>query len=226
MSIGENHVVNKLEKNSKALDQQRLIRVIAKKNKEGNYESEHLKESKCISVPVIQGEFSESQLKALQPHIVGILMNAQDEIVRELIVQGGITSVHDNQISIAECIKYLDDSAKGNRITSEYMTKWFADTYFDPAAEFICELCKFDPKEISTAQETVITQKINTLASMFAGFASPKYSPDIPKCKAMLKFAEYLGEENWDDRMKALKEKVEKIKTEKEKELSMDALGF
>lgn len=225
MSIGQNHVFSKLEKNSKALDGQRLSRVIAKKNKEGNYESEHLKESKAISIPVIAA-IAENELKALMPHIVGMVANAQDEIIRELVL-GGATSVNDEQISIGECIKYLDDSAKGNRVTSEFMAKWFGETYADPAMEFICNVvCKFNGDDLSQEQVNTIEKRTNVLRDMFAGFASGKYSPDIPKCKAILKFGEFIGKDNWDARMQAIQDKTAKIKAEKEEALNMDALGF
>jgi hypothetical protein len=227
MSIGSTHVVNKLEKNSKAIDGQRLIRVIAKKNKEGQYESAHLQESKCISVPVINPEFTQAQLTAMMPHIVGMLANAQDEIVRELIVEKGISSVNDAEIGIDKCIQFLDDSAKGNRITTEYMQKWFMDTYSEPAMEFVCNVvCKFNAEELTVDQASVIEKKVNILRDLFAGFASPKYAPDIPKCKAMIAFGTYLTEENWDARMVGVQAKVIKTKAEKEAELSMDALGF
>jgi hypothetical protein len=226
MSIGQNHVFSKLEKNSKALEGQRLARVIAKKNKQGEYESEHLVESKCISIPVVNPEFTPGQLNALQPHIVGMIANAQDEIIRELLLNGS-SSVNDAQIAIDECIKYLDDASKGNRITSEYMQKWFGEVYSEPAMEFICNvICKFDPNELTADQAGVIEKKSNVLRDMFVGFASPKYSPDIPKCKAMIKFGEFLGGDNWDERMKNIQSKVAKVKAEKEAELSMDALGF
>lgn len=227
MSIaGTNHVVNKLEKTSKAMEGQRLARVIAKKNKSGEYESEHLTESKCISIPIIKAEFTNEQLVQLSPHITGMLMNAQDELIREKILQGGCTSVNEEEISIGKCIQFLDESAKGNRVTNEYMVKWFTDTYAEPATEFIVALCKFDPESLTDDQLQVVDQKTNVLASMFAGYASGKYSPDIPKCKAMIKFGEYLGSENWDDRMKVLIEKSVKIRDEKMNEMSMDALGF
>lgn len=227
MSIaGTNHVVNKLEKTSKAMEGQRLARVIAKKNKNGEYESEHLRESKCVSVPVIKAEFTNEQLVQLSPHITGMLMNAQDELIREKILQGGCTSVNEEEITIGKCIQFLDESAKGNRVTNEYMVKWFTDTYYEPALEFIAALCKFDVESLTADQGTVIETKVNVLASMFAGYASGKYSPDIPKCKAMIRFGEYLREENWDDRMCALIAKSVKIKAEKEAEMSMDALGF
>lgn len=227
MSIGQNHVVSKLEKNSKALaSDQRLARVIAKKNKEGSYESEFLTESKCVSVPLIN-ELTQSQLNALMPHICGMVQNAQDEIIRELIITQGATSVNDAQISVDECIKYLDDAAKGNRVTSEYMQKWFMDAYQEPALEFIAvHVCKFNIEEMNEAQLDVVSKRCNVLRDMFAGFASGKYSPDIPKCKAIMKFGEFLGADNWDARMQSVQEKTAKIRKEKEDALNIDALGF
>lgn len=225
MSIGQNHLVSKLEKNSKAIDGQRLARVIAKKGKDGNYENANLNESKAISIPMIAA-LDAVQLQSLMPHILGMVCNAQDEIIRECIIAGA-TSINDEQISIAECIKYLDDSAKGGRITSEFMQNWFVETYGDPAMEFVCNaVCKFDANALTPDQVIAIEKRVNVLRDMFAGWASPKYSPDIPKCKAMRKFGEYLGSENWDARMQSIQAKAIAVQEKKEQELSMDALGF
>lgn len=223
-NVSQMHSVQKLEKNSKALSGQRMARVIAKKGKEG-YESSNLTESKFVSLPVIEG-INQSQLTAMMPHIVGLLADAQDSIIRERIIAEGVTSVHDDEISIDRCIAYLDEAAKGNRVTGEYIAKWFADTYSEQAAEFICAMVKFDPNNLTDEQLKVVETKSNVLRDMFAGFASGKYSPDIPKCKAMLKFGEFLSEDNQDARMQNYLSRAAKVKEEKEKELSMDALGF
>jgi len=79
---------------------------------------------------------------------------------------------------------------------------------------------------LSEAQGETIKKKMNILRDMFAGFASGKYSPEIPKCKAMIKFGEYLTEGNWDGRMQAIQAKTKKLLAEKTEALSMDALGF
>jgi hypothetical protein len=84
-NISNRHNVQKLDKASKALSGQRMARVIAKKNKDGQYESVNLTESKFVSLPVIEG-FTQEQLKALTPHIMGLVNDAQDAIVRDEIV--------------------------------------------------------------------------------------------------------------------------------------------
>lgn len=226
-NVSNTHNIVKLDKNSKALSGQRMSRVIAKKDKDGAYQSEHLNESKFVSLPTIVPEFTEAQVSALAPHIVGLLADAQDQIIRDRIITDGITSVHDDEISIDKCIAYLDDAAKGNRVTGEYVAKWFTETYGESAIEFVAALCKFSVDDnLTEDQLKVIETKVNVLTSMFSGFASGKYSPDIPKCKAMGKFCEFVTEENMDARMLNYRDKAKSILEAKQAELSMDALGF
>jgi hypothetical protein len=224
-NISNRHSVAKLEKNSKALSGQRMARVIAKKNKEGQYESANLTESKFVSIPIVSA-FTQEQLTALTPHIVGLVNDAQDALIRDAIIETGATSIEDSAISVDACIAYLDDAAKGNRVTGEYLAKWFTETYLEAAMQFVCAMSKFDADALTPDQEVVVMQKCNTLSSMFAGFASGKYSPDIPKCKGMIKFGEFVGVDNQDARMQNFLSKAVKIKTEKELELNSDALGF
>jgi hypothetical protein len=224
-NISNRHNVQKLDKASKALSGQRMARVIAKKNKDGQYESVNLVESKFVSIPAI-GPISDEQFKALEVHVQSMLMDAQDQLIRDEIVTNGATSIGDEQISIDACIAYLDDAAKGNRVTGEYLAKWFTETYLDAAMQFVCAAMKFDAENLTQDQAEAIAKKCNVLNSMFAGFASGKYSPDIPKCKGMIKFGEFVGVDNQDARMQNFLAKAVKIKAEKEAELNSDALGF
>lgn len=226
-NVSSTHNIVKLDKSSKPFQGQRMARVIAKQDKDGQYQSPNLVESKFVSLPLINPEFNPAQLSALSTHIVTMLSDAQDAIIRERIIADGCTSINDDEISIDACIKYLDDAAKGNRVTGEYIVKWFNETYGNAAIEFVAKLCNFgsDVDAYTEAQLDVIGKKVNVLGSMFAGFASGKYSPDIPKCKAMVKFGEFLGEEQ-DGRMQNYVSKAALIQKTKEAELSMDALGF
>lgn len=224
-NVSNSHNVTKLDKSSKALTGQRMARVIAKKNKEGNYESSNLQESKFVSIPVIVPEFNSAQINALSVHIVGMLNDAQDALIRERIIDGA-SAVHDEEISIDACIRYMDDAAKGNRVTKEYLQKWFVDTYFDAAAEFVCAMAKFDANALTSEQENVIQTKVNVLRDMFSGFSGGKYRPEIPQCKAMIKFGEFLTAANQDARMGNFVAKALSVKNEREAELSNDALGF
>ena len=228
-NISTTHNLIKLDKSSKALSGQRLIRLIAKMDKTGEYQCPNLVESLCVSVPQIElGQISTVQFEALKPHLMGLIFEAQNQIVRELRIDSGTSFVQDSAISIDKCIEFMDSISRGNRLTTEFLSNWFIELYSDAAAEFIAKMCKFsgDSNLWTPEQIKVIEVKSNVLNSMFAGFSSGKYSPNIPKCAGMIKFGEFLGAENMDSRMSNFVQKAVKIRAEKTAELSSDALGF
>jgi hypothetical protein len=237
MSHSNRHQFAKLEKNSKPLTGQRLARVIAKAakealgadwvKKENGFYNPNLVESLVVSVPMIDSGEVVANIDALAPHITAMLESAQDSIIGEKRKESGCSEVADEEISVAACIAYLDAVAKGNRVTGEYLVEWFKETYSLQAAQFIALMCKFPENEASWTpdQVQVIEQKSNVLAGMFSGFASGKYSPEIPKCKAIEKFGEWLGD-GADSRMLNYVQKAKQVREQKEKELSADALGF
>lgn len=226
MSHSNRHQFAPLTKNSKPLSGQRLARVIAKAAKDGSY-SPNLKESQCVSIPVLGQDSLTAHMQALMPHLVALIQDTQDSIISEKRKETGCSEIADEDISVTACIAFLDASEKGNRVTSEYLAAWFSETYSLQAAEYIAIMCKFanDVETWSEEQLALIETKTKVLGSMYAGFASGKYSPDIPKCKAMIKFGEFLAESK-DERMVRFVDKAAKILAEKTAELSNDALGF
>lgn len=226
--ISNRHTVLTLDKTSKALSGQRLARVIAKKNKDGEYESPNLTESKCVSIPRLENPTQE-QLTAMMPHIVGMLSDVQDNLIRECIIKTGASEVSDDEISVDACIRYLDSDSSGGRITSAYLAQWFTDTYSESAYQFIAHMCKFgdDFNSYTDAQLDVIEKKTNVLRDMFAGYASGKYAPDMPKCKAMIKFMEFCGgTDAVDSRMSMYAVRTQKRLDELMADTSIEALGF
>lgn len=237
MSHSNRHQFAVLDNKSKPLTGQRLTRVIAKAakealgadwvKKENGFYNPNLVESMCVSIPMIDKSEVSANIESLLPHIIGMLQDAQDGIIGEMRKESGCTEVASEAISVNACIAYLDSVSKGNRVTSEYLAEWFRESYSLQAAEFIMIMCKFgnDLESLTPEQITVIEQKSNVLGAMFAGFASGKYSPDIPKCKAMIRFGEFLSE-GVDSRMAGYVDKAGKILEIKTAELSSDALGF
>lgn len=221
-NVSNRHAFAKLEKNSKPLSGQRLVRLIAKKDKEGMYASSNLTESLFVSIPPIDTDKITDHIGALIPHIVSMLEGTQDQIIREKRIEFGHDSIDESDFDIDKCIAFLDASASGSRLTTEYLQSWFTEMYSEAAAEFIATMNKCAVGELSEEQ----LKKVNVLRDMYSGFASARYSPDIPKCKAMIRFGEFLGEGNADSRMTQFIDKAKKIKTEKEAEMSSDALGF
>lgn len=225
-NVSNRHSFVKLEKNSKPLSGQRLVRLIAKQSKDGSYASPNLTQSLCVSVPPVSLDDIQANIDALVPHLVSMVEEAQNELIREYRITNGHESIDESEFGIAKCIEFLDSSAKGSRLTTEYLQAWFVETYNDAAVEYIATALKLNVDELSEADAKQVGDKANVLRDMFAGFASARYSPDIPRCKAMMKFGEFLGEGNADARMMQYLGKAAKIRAEKEKELSMDALGF
>lgn len=236
-NVSTTHNIAKLDKSSKALTGQRMSRVIAKAaskaadgwiKTEAGYYHPNLTESKFVSLPRLNAaDITSEQLTKMMPHIIGILEGAQDSIIKDRILDAAVTSINDSEIGVDSCIAHLDSNSGSDRITSEYLVEWFSDTYKLQAAEYIGAAMKFGEMDGWTEdQATVVEQKINVLAGMFAGYAGARYSPDIPRCKAMLKFAEFVGADNHDARMTAYVTKTARIKAEKEAELNSDALGF
>ena len=209
---------------TEAFTGQRLVRLIAKKDQKGNYNS-HLTETLAVSIPPTQESEVSANLANLMPHILGLIDSTRDSIIRDYRLESGNATVDDSVFCMSEVLAYLEADAKGTRVTKEYLEKWFADTYSELAAEFICSLSNWDDKNLSEDQLKVIGQKINVLSGMFSGWSSGKYSPEIPKCKAMVKFAEFVAPIA-DDRMVGYGKKAKEVWDKKAAELTADALGF
>lgn len=219
--ISSTHQFNKLEKNSTAMAGQRLVRLIAKANRDGKYASEHLNESLCVSIPRISDEAIVNVIDRLIPHIVRMCEDAQDKIIREYRIESGRNEVQESVFDIDAVVGFLAADAAGDRVTKEYLAEWFSASYATVAVEWI--------KAISggAMNDELIETKCTVLRDMFAGWASPKYSPNIPSLKAIIRFATYtVSQDCADSRMESIIDRANKMLAKKEQELSTDALGF
>lgn len=219
MSIVSNiHQFAPLDKDSKPLDGQRLVRIIAKKNREGEYQSEHLQGSLCVSVPWVDQDAVVSVIDKLMPHVMGMVRDTQDKIIREFRIEHGRNEVPGHIFDMNAVVAYLDADAAGDRVTSEYLQEWFMDSYAQIASDWI-------KVAIDGAAQSVIDAKVNVLRDMFAMWASPRANPNIPQLKAMIRFGAYIGDAA-DGRMSGYIGKAQVMLARKEAELQSDALGF
>lgn len=216
--ISDTHSFNKLEKNSKPLNGQRLVRLIAK----GENKHVNLSESLCVSVPRVTSEEVADVIDRLLPHIVGMVQDAQDKMIREYRIESGREAIQQSVIRMDEVVAWLDANAAGDRVTSEYLAEWFTEEYAEAAHQYIANAMGVDI--VNGEVPEVVMQKTAVLRDMFTGWSSGKYSPNIPKLKAMIKFAESVDE--LDGRMSGLIVKCRDMLTKKEAELASDALGF
>ena len=220
-NVSNVHQLFKLDKDSKALTGQRLVRLIAKEGKNGKHPN--LSESLCVSIPRITQDEVAEYIDRLLPHVVGMVQDAQDKMIRELRIESGRDEIHQGQIGVGEVVAWLDATAAGDRVTAEYLAEWFAEEYKTAALGYISNAMGIDWSPAGEVSP-VLEQKYNVLASMFAGWASVRYSPEIPKLRAMLKFTDCVNA--LDGRMAGIVNKARVMLAKKESELSTDALGF
>lgn len=217
MSIGTSHIFNALTKDSKALPEQRLVRLIAK----GKNKSANLSESMCVSVPVLTQEHVIDKIDQLMPYVVGWLQDVQDKVIREYRVTSGASEVHESIFDVDHCVEYLANSGNG-KFTKEYMQEWFMEDYGDVAREWI--IARFGTLGKTNVSDNVITSKVNVLRDVIAGWsAGGRYKPSLPQCKMMAAFA---GDVECDGIMSSVKSMSEARIVVLEQELNEDSLGF
>lgn len=219
-NVSNIHQFAPLNKDSKPLSGQRLVRLIAKKSKGGEYENPNLQGSLCVSVPHVSEDAIVDRIDKLLPHVVQLIRDTQDKIVREVRIRDGRNEIPEDQFNVDACIAWLDASATGDRFTTEYLAEWFMSEYADLAHMFI-------RRAIDGAAQEIVDAKTNVLRDMFTGFASGRYAPPVPVCKAIEKFAQFCSDNGGiDGKMDMFYQKATAIRVKKEAELSVDALGF
>lgn len=219
-NISTTHSIVKLERNTAPLHGQRLSRLIAKADRNGNYPSPNLTESLAVSVPIVNDEAIVECIDTLMPHIKGWLQGVQDALIREFRIEHGRNEVPEDAFNVAACVAYLDDNAKGDRVTKEYLSEWFNENYSAQCAVWIESIAP-------GMNEDTIASKVNVMRDMISAWASPKASPAIPALKAVLRFTHALATANgMCARMSAIAQKAAALLEKKESELKADALGF
>lgn len=216
MSFGTAHTFSLLSKEPKALPEQRLVRLISKKKER----SDNLQVSLAVSIPTVSVESVRKYADALMPHVARLVQDTQDKIIREYRIKTGADTISDGDISIQAVIEYLNADAAGDRVSAEYLQGWFMDGYADTARDWITA------KLGGNVASEVLDTKVNVLRDMFAGWSSPKNSPNIPSLKAMIEFIGEIPEDSIDSRMEVIGERAIRMLEKKEAELSADALGF
>jgi hypothetical protein len=220
-NISNVHQFVALDKNTKALSGQRLVRLIAKADRNGKYASDNLTTSIAVSIPPMSMEIVADKIDLLIPYVIKLVEDTQDKIIREFRIEHGRDEVPEDAFSIDNCIQYLAESSAGDRVTKEYLHGWFDSTYGEAVRSWINAISG------NVLDAAVVESKAIVIRDFFAGFASNKYSPNIPTCKAMVRFGQAMeSQDAADARLIAYTDKALAIQTRKEEELSSDALGF
>lgn len=126
---------------SKPLSGQRLAKIGFKKSKE----NPNPLQSVCASVPFLQKESLEENMAALLPHVGRMLEGVQDQIIRSLYEgsKGLRKEVRDEEISVQQCILFLNAESTGSRMSAESIGQWFAASLQDSLVILIAEKLGF-----------------------------------------------------------------------------------
>src|SRR5574337_11816 len=165
MSIGTSHVFNPLTKDSKALDGQRLVRLIAK----GKNKSENLDKSLCVSVPQVTIEQVTEYIDALMPYVVGMVADTQDKIIREYRIESGAAEIHEALFDVPHCVAWLAENATGERLTGDMLREWFSEDYKDACIDWL----KSKPA-LSGLTDEQMGHKFNAVLGTIVEFANPR----------------------------------------------------
>ena len=133
MSFGTAHTFKALDKNSAAMDGQRLVRLIAK----GKIKSPNLSESLCVSVPVMTAEVVAEHIDSLLPYVVGMVQATQDKLIRGYRVETGKGEIADGDFDIKAVLGYLAENGEGETLTAEFIREWFVEDYYGVVCEWV-----------------------------------------------------------------------------------------
>ena len=161
MSVVSNRhaVVPFIAGTSAPMSGQRLARVICKQTALMTKQGITALPSVCASIPMLPVPTAE-QINELMPHIVSMLESVQDGILRARYEasQGSLDTITDDDLSVEQCIAFLNAKAAGNRITGDSVRAWFNATMAETMLVFIAEKLKFNeltPEVVKTCEPHV-----------------------------------------------------------------------
>lgn len=123
-TISDRHTIVPFDaKKSKALDGQRLAKVIYKFTAAMAKKGFTKKQSLCASIPVVS-QLDAVTVNAMNPYIVSLYQDAQDGIIKELAGKGR-TDVSNEEIGKEQVLQFLADQAAGTRMSTEETLSWY-----------------------------------------------------------------------------------------------------
>ncbi|HYP43485.1 MAG TPA: hypothetical protein VEQ18_05635, partial [Candidatus Nitrosocosmicus sp.] len=164
-SIGNPVFISPLTESSKANEGYRLAKIMFRPPRDG---SKQVHFNKCAQVPIINiGEVKE-RVEEFLPHILGLIQNTQDSIIKEAILEG-TSSLNSGELSINAVLEFLKSEQSGNRLTKEEIGLWFDVVLADNLAiAFGEKLTQGGKVELS---EELVKRIDNTLASYRESFS-------------------------------------------------------
>lgn len=128
----------------------------------------------CVSVPPVNGDEIIDNAYRLLPYIKEMVSNAQDGIIKSLYESsdGTLTSVSDDDISIAAVINYLEAESTGGRLTKEFLEGWFDSNVSENLTVVIADKLGFE--ELNDEQMIVIQKHLNIYRALISSLSGGK----------------------------------------------------
>ena len=206
---------------SKALTGQRLAKVGYKQTAAMTQKGEIAPKSICVSVPQFTGDQIRENLHALLPHIGNWLEGIQDNVIRG-IYEGrkfDLQSVSDAEISVSQCVSFLEAETSGGRLTKEYLESWFAANMCENLYVVIATKLGFVSEDaegsidITMDQDSVIQKHLNGYRSLLVSLSGNKVSLDAKQVNGLRRALD-VCEMSGDSVAQKLCEKLDKIEKE------------
>ena len=197
------HLVTKfVSGQSEALTGQRLAKVKYKTTAKQTAKYPNI----CASIPFIKGEDIMNYEGELIPHIRTLLESAQDGILRSLYESsdGTLSQVQDSELSIPECIKYLEAESQGSRLTKEVISAWFDGNVKDYLFIIIGEKLKYSmDEELTQDQELTINRHLNGYRGLYESLAGGKTILQPTQISSLGKVLELIDSSEIGDKLSA-----------------------
>lgn len=184
---------------SKALSGQRLAKVGYKQTKAMTDKGEVAPPSICVSLPQLVGQDIQDNIQALLPHIGAWLEGVQDNVLRSLYEarKYDLSSVSDEELSISQCVNYLEAESTGGRLTKEYLEGWFTREISDSLYVVIADKLGFvqdDPEsdgwKPTADQDATISKHLNGYRSLMVSLTGKNVSLDQKQVNGLRKALE------------------------------------
>lgn len=139
------------------------------------------KESKCVSIPKIEG-ITPEELQEFIPSVLELINNTQNKIIRELI-ENGQTQVSDSEISIKEVIKYINEVGTSDgsaRLTKESIGQWFDTSLSDSLMLALSNKLGVGlDVEITRDQEKLVMATLGAFKGKLVSLSGPSVKLDV-----------------------------------------------
>jgi hypothetical protein len=146
----------------------------------------------AVSVPHISPSEVQENYQRLLPFIGTMLETAQDGIIRSLYesADGSMSSVSNEDISISQCINFMEAEANGTRLRKEHIEAWFDASVAENLTVMVAEKLGFT--ELDGEPGKTVAKHVRVyrdLLSMLAGGKTFLQPTQIRGCKNAIALA-------------------------------------